>query len=219
MESTVLKIGVAHGSLQGLSPDFNGDYFPMLRQELAETGADLWLLGHTHLRYPDKDEGDADKIFYPSVPEPDGFDCRHRGYAWIIDAGIDKAITFRSVRTGQFQFQNLPLSVNSETDVTALKGSFSLMNRDKDLVKLKLSGRLPGSLIDELPAVVNELRQRVLHLEIDTTEIVRFIVQQDIDREFTEGSFPHQLLSRLSTSEADPLALQIAYEIVREARQ
>jgi hypothetical protein len=93
------------------------------------------------------------------------------------------------------------------------------MNRDKDLVKLKLSGRLPGSLIDELPAVVNELRQRVLHLEIDTTEIVRFIVQQDIDREFTEGSFPHQLLSRLSTGEADPLALQIAYEIVREARQ
>ncbi len=60
-------IGIAHGSLEGISPDFNGDYYPMRPAELMETGLDLWLLGHTHLRYPES-PGKKDRIFLPGVP-------------------------------------------------------------------------------------------------------------------------------------------------------
>ncbi len=47
----VLKIGIAHGSLDGVSPDFNGSYYPMTRQELQDAGVNVRLLGHTHIRW------------------------------------------------------------------------------------------------------------------------------------------------------------------------
>jgi len=41
-------IGVAHGSLEGFSPDFTESYYPMKTAELLALGLEVWLLGHTH---------------------------------------------------------------------------------------------------------------------------------------------------------------------------
>ena len=55
-------IGVAHGSLEGLSLDKEGEYYPMRLQELADTGVRPWLVGHTHLPFP-KEPGPGDAVF------------------------------------------------------------------------------------------------------------------------------------------------------------
>ena len=47
-------VGVAHGSLAGVSPDLDQSYYPMREAELVGAGLDLWVLGHTHLRYPER---------------------------------------------------------------------------------------------------------------------------------------------------------------------
>ena len=56
-DSDKVRVGIAHGSLAGLSPDFDGDYFPMTSEELKRSGVHVWLLGHTHIRYPDREQG------------------------------------------------------------------------------------------------------------------------------------------------------------------
>jgi hypothetical protein len=43
------------------------------------------------------------------------------------------------------------------------------------------------------------------------------VTQEEIDREFTEGSFPHRLLSQLANQSDAPEALQIAYELLGSA--
>jgi len=85
-------IGIAHGSLEGFSPDFDKTYYPMTVDDLAGCGLDLWFLGHTHIQYP-VTPGTMDNIFYAGSPEPDGFGCGNEGKAWIIeiDAGEKKA--------------------------------------------------------------------------------------------------------------------------------
>jgi DNA repair exonuclease SbcCD nuclease subunit len=213
-----LHIGVAHGSLEGISPDFGGDYYPMSMDELRTSGVDLWLMGHTHLRHPDREEGSESRIFFPSTPEPDGFDCRHPGYAWLIELKGGGAVHYQSLQTGQYQFVTVDRGLSSEEEVESLKSYFHGLDRKKHLVKLKLKGRLRGDSFNEREGLVRELSQSVLHLESDLSELLKDITEEEIDREFTEGSFPHRLLKTLDQEGKSPLALQMAYDLVQEAK-
>lgn len=214
-----LKIGVAHGSLAGLSPDFNGDYYPMQQSELNQMNVDAWLLGHTHIRFPDRNEGCDERVFYPSTPEPDGFDCSHAGHALVIDIHEDRTCEYRSVRTGRFRFHVLhKTGVDSEHKLNQLKKEFEELPKGEHLVKLKLQGRLDSEALEQLKTLESELRRLVSYFEFNSEEVLRAVRQKDLDAEFTEGSFPHQLLSELAHDESDQFALQLAYDLVREAR-
>ena len=214
-----LKIGVAHGSLAGLSPDFNGDYYPMQQSELTQMDVDMWLLGHTHIRFPDRSEGRDDRVFYPSTPEPDGFDCGHAGHALVIDIHEDRTCEYRSVRTGRFRFHVMhKTGIDSELTLAQLKKEFEELPECEHLVKLKLRGRLDGEALEQLKTLESELGELVSYLEFNADEVLRMVRQEDLDAEFTEGSFPHQLLSELAHDESDQFALQMAYDLVREAR-
>ena len=214
-----LKIGVAHGSLAGLSPDFNGDYYPMQQPELAKMDVDVWLLGHTHIRFPDRDEGSDARVFYPSTPEPDGFDCGHAGHALVIDIDEDRTCEYRSVRTGRFRFHVMhKTGIDSESKLIQLKKEFEELPEGEHLVKLKLTGRLDSEALEQLKTLESEINQVVSYLEFNADEVLRAVRQEDLDSEFTEGSFPHQLLSELAKTESDQFALQLAYDLVREAR-
>ena len=214
-----LTVGIAHGSVQGLSPDFNQDYYPMSKTELQTAGVDLWLMGHTHIRHPDEEEGTQSRIFFPSTPEPDGFDCRHPGYAWSIEIADDKSIHYHSIQTGSYRFFDLKRQVKNEADIKRIKTEFHEMNAEKHLVKLRLKGRVRNELYDERKSLLDELEKSVLYLSSDTSELFREITQRDIDQEFTSGSFPHRLLTALAKEHQDPLLLQTAYDLIQEARR
>jgi DNA repair protein SbcD/Mre11 len=211
-------VGLAHGSLESLSPDFNQDYYPMTKGEINQLKLDLWLLGHTHVRFPDEEQGTEARIFIPATPEPDGFDCHHSGYAWIIELLGEDQIRYLSIQTGKNKFHHIDFTLKNEIDLNELKTQFSRLNREQDLVKLKLKGRVKGEIFEERGALIDYLKQRVLHLETDSAELLREITMQDIDNEFTADSFPHTLLRSLAQNQQNPYSLQKAYELIQEAR-
>lgn len=214
----VRRVGIAHGSLEGLSPDFGGDYFPMTKGELESTGLDLWLLGHTHARFPDRDRFEGERVLFPATPEPDGFDCRHAGHAWIIELDSDGAVRGESVRTGAHRFRTVVKTITSEADLEAVKAEFGTFSANEDLAKLILSGRLPGDLFEGRGEWLGAMEKSVLYLESDLSGLHREIRASDIGREFTIGSFPHRLLGGLAESGDDADALQLAWDLVKEAR-
>ena len=211
-------VGIAHGSLQGLSPDFNRDYYPMSKEELLKSDLDLWLMGHTHIRYPAEDTGTKARIFFPATPEPDGFDCKHPGYAWLIEADENNEVRYQAIQTGTYQFLTLEMKLSNEEDIEALRSRFQELDNERHLVKLKLEGRIAGDLYDQKGDLLAELKDRVLHLEEDLSQLYREITTEDIDREFTEGSFPHTLLTTLSQTQRNPLSLQIAYDFIQRSK-
>ena len=215
-----LRIGIAHGSLEGISPDFEDRYFPMQRRELLDAGVDLWLLGHTHIRVPDCESGSDEELFYPSVPEPDGFRCDHSGFAWILEAEPGGELTYRSVDTGRFRFRHSEVAINSIQDVEAMMDSWlGEFDSDRDLVKVRLRGCLEAEALEALETVLKKLPGHVLNLrDLDRSDLLKAIQQEDIDREFTEHSFPHRLLSALVEDESDRLALQLARELIEEVQ-
>ena len=218
LEDGVRRVGVAHGSLEGLSPDFDSAYFPMTRAELEAAGMDVWLLGHTHVRHPDRDHFDGEQILYSGTPEPDGFDCRHGGHAWILEISETGAVSGESVSTGKFRFRAVAASVSSEDDIVTLGTQFSGFHAERDLVKLQISGRVPGETYEARGELLTPLRKQVLYLEDDLSALLREIRLADIERDFAEGSFPSRLLMELAGKDGDPEALQIAWELVKEAQ-
>jgi exonuclease SbcD len=215
--STKFHIGLAHGSFEGLTPDTEGEYFPMTREDLLPCNLDLWLMGHIHIQFPLK-PGSNDRIFYPATPEPDGFDCRHEGKAWILEIDDDKAITSISLSTGSQRFHHETLRVEKIADMDQLISRIPESAAASMLLKLQLTGSLPKAEHELVGATLDRLKARFLHFQADASALTVELAPADIDREFMRDSFPHGLLTALAKQPEDREALQSAYELLRELK-
>jgi DNA repair exonuclease SbcCD nuclease subunit len=212
-----VAIGVAHGSIEGISPDFDGDYYPMRRQDLAGTGVPLWLVGHTHVRFPQA-PGPADTLFIPGTPEPDGFDCAHGGGAWLLSLDGDGRVRAEAVRTGTLGFSDVEAAVATAADLQALERRLGGTGAAALLLRLRLVGRVPRDVREEVSRMRGRLADKLLHLDLRLDGLREEITRETIDAEFAEGSFPHALLCRLR-EEDDLEALEAAHALLGEARR
>lgn len=211
-----LRIGIAHGSLEGFSPDFDKRYYPMSLSELRESGIDLWLLGHTHLQWPARpDTGDT--IFYAGTPEPDGFDCSHEGTAWILTIDDNKKIIPESIQTGTYRFIEESALLNSVADIEKIRKRFNSVDMGRTLLKIKLNGRLSRNDIETLRELGMQLEKEFFYCNWNDSGITEEITEELIKKEFTEGSFPSKLLNELLRQDS-PEALHMAYELIQEVR-
>ncbi len=212
-----VAVGVAHGSIEGISPDFEGDYYPMRRADLAAAGVRLWLVGHTHVRFPQA-PGPADTLFIPGTPEPDGFDCAHGGGAWMLAVEGEGPVRAQAVRTGSLRFADREAAIGAAAVLEASGRKVGGAGADTFLGRARLSGRVPRALLEEVTRVRERLAAKLLHLDLRLDGLREEITAEAIDAEFAEGSFPHALLSRLRAA-GDLEALEAAHALLGEARR
>jgi DNA repair exonuclease SbcCD nuclease subunit len=212
-----LHVGVAHGSIEGVSPDFDQRYFPMSIHELEQSGTDLWLMGHTHITWPEQPDK-RDMIFNPGTPEPDGFSCNHEGRAFMHSVGEGKDITTEIISTGTYRFVQKSEQVSSTKDVQDLVEQFSEDSWQQAVVELEVSGKLEEEAFEAWQESRSQIRDSVLELRLDDTDVRRRVTSEQIQKEFSEGSFPEQLLSSFSEDEEEE-ELQMAYELIKEVQQ
>jgi exonuclease SbcD len=211
-----LAIGVAHGSLEGVSPDAQGEYYPMRRAELESYGLDLWVLGHAHRPPADSD----DSLFIPGAPEPDGFDCEGAGSALLLQVQGGRVLAER-LDTGTYRFRRETLEVAGEEPEAGRPSEafarFFTPGHEHTLLRLALRGSLDAEARQRVRAQVERLQQAVAWLEIDDAELRERITAEKVEAEFARGSFSWLLLRRLlETGETE--ALEQAYELIREVR-
>ncbi|QTL97617.1 DNA repair exonuclease [Iocasia frigidifontis] len=217
------QLGIAHGALNGLSPDMSDRYFNMSEEELLELPVDLWLLGHTHIPYPANRELNNRRIFNAGTAEPDGLDCSHNGTAWLIEISREQEgsteVSATLLETGFYRFKDLSYTIEVRADLLRIKEELLSDNPEQSLLRLKLSGRVDEDLYNNKEAVYQELRDRLAYLEIDDSSLKLRITEEVIDREFSRSSFPYLVLKELAASKEDEDALQLAYELIKEVRE
>jgi DNA repair protein SbcD/Mre11 len=209
-------IGIAHGSLEGFSPDMDGRYYPMTPEELLAAGVNLWLLGHTHVPFPTAPTS-SDRIFCAGTPEPDGLDCKHEGGVWILDLDETHAVAARMVRTGAYRFRETEERIADAGDLERILSTYSDEESRRTVLRLRLEGRVSRETLAGIGPWATRLAQRVLHLDLRGDEVRERLTPELIDAEYPSGSFPHSLLTRLAT-DADLEGLEIAHELLRETR-
>lgn len=206
-------IGIAHGALEGLSPDLVGNYYHMDKQELEDIPVDLWLLGHTHVSYPEEDKVIGCKVFNAGTHEPDGLDCRNQGSAWNIKVDQDKKVVGERVVTGLYRFYDKVFEITRDEELEEIR-SWSLDgDGKKKIIRLSLRGRVSGNLYGELNLFYRDLEKGLFHLIVDDSKLRTRINEETIKREFTQGSFPYMFLNGLMDKDD---ALQIAYDLIKE---
>lgn len=210
-------LGIAHGALEGLSPDLNQEYFAMTVRELESLPPDLWLLGHTHLPYPPQVEVRDKPIFNAGTPEPDGMDCSHGGCAWIIEIDEQKTICGRRIDTGYYRFIDTQALVQDETGFQSLLEQYQGPLGARTILRIQLQGLIDPRLFSRKEEIYRDLAERLAYLRVEDDNLRVRITKELIDQEFTRGSFPYEFLNQF-IQDGDEEALQIAYEIVREVK-
>src|SRR4030066_309854 len=214
-ENDSIKIVRARGSLEGVSPDFDKTYYPMTRKELESSGLDLWLLGHTHLPWPENPDKNS-RILIPGTPEPDGFDCTHQGSAFIIDLESSSEMKVQKVSTGKYRFSINQVLLYDDNDINTMKRKYTGDEFSNVMLRLILKGRLRKEELDRVVEAIDLINNNVLLLQTVKDELQESITSDLINRKFTENSFPHQLLSSLleEKEEISLKSLQKAYDLI-----
>ena len=212
-----LAVGVAHGSVEGYSPDFQGEYYPMSLAELRDAGVRLWLLGHTHLPFT-ASPAPGCLLLCAGTPEPDGFDCRHGGSVTLVTIEGEGEPEVELIPTGAYRFRDETLELTPGVDAAALVRRYGSPDAKRTLLRLELEGSLSREERAALGELRKELERSLLFCDWRDALLRDRIERSDIDDEYPAGSFPHQLLTTLADS-GDAEALQTAYELLEESRR
>lgn len=211
-----IGLGVAHGSVKGVSPDFEDRYFPMEERELAELNLHHWCLGHTHVTYPGGLTSES-PFTYCGTPEADGFDCKHSGFARIILLDDQDNLESRCVDTGRFKFNELCKEIINLDDLLELEREFAGKG-ENILLKLSLNGTLPRDEYNARWEIIDRIRESLFYMELDESSLSVEITFDTIAEEFARESFPFLLLSRLA-EKGETEALQVAYQMIKKVKK
>ncbi len=215
IDDNYVNIGIAHGALEGLSPDLDKNYYNMSIKELNNIPMDLWLLGHTHITYPFKSPITNEKIFNPGTPEPDGLDCKHNGQAWIIIVDDNKKTNAKLIQTGTYKFKDKVYTIEDRDDLDKILEELIKDEPENTIARITLEGSVDEDVFQYRQEIYGLIEKNIIYLIVEDSDFKMKITTEKIHREFSDGSFPQELLLSLSDDED---TLQLAYELIMEVR-
>ena len=220
----VINVGIAHGAIQGITPDINQEYFKMTESELLDIPMDVWLIGHTHIPYPDCLREDADtvgyKIFNAGTHEQTDLHNNTEGNGFIISidkAGTEAKVMARKFVSGRICFRDLSIKVKPDSDTSladAVKNATAQL-KDDTVVRLKICGSAKQAEYREREKIYKDILGRFLTYEKEDNELGEEITTDKIRSEFAQTSFAAKFLEALMD---DPAEAQMAYHLLQECR-
>lgn len=197
-----LEVFLGHGSLDGVSCDVQGNYYPMTHAELSILNCDIAILGHCHNPYTGHLTAGR-RVYYPGTHEPDRFGCNHGGHALLLNVEKrDGQVSIRKeefVKTGKYRFVMKEFDINSagclERIVRDLKVQADIS--PNSLLKLVLNGSLPASDMPGIRAMMEQLEALVPYVECDMSQVNPTLGRDDVQETFPTGSLSHQTMMEL----------------------
>lgn len=156
---TDIRVLVAHGALDALSPDASNPALietKAAEAALASNSIQFLALGDRHSR---TSFGDSGRIWYAGTPEPTAFDEVDPGHVLVVDC--DRArCDVKSVPLATWRFVEHTMRVSNDVDVAAISGFLhALPHKNRTVVKLVLVGTVSLSVHARLLEVVENARE------------------------------------------------------------
>lgn len=217
-----INIGMAHGAIEGVTPDMQKEYFLMTEPELQAIPMDVWLVGHTHIPYPgglsEDEEIGGYRIFNAGTHAQTDLHNNTRGYGFIIsvDKQGDKAqVSAKKYQSGTIFFYDIAVRVSS-----AEGDSLEALLQEKldpleaeSVVRLTVTGSVPSEEYSRRQELYKKYCDRFLSWELQDDELHEEITLDRVREEFAESSFAAKLMEAL---QGDQTELQMAYELLQE---
>lgn len=221
-KSGQINVGMAHGAIEGVTPDMQKEYFLMTEPELQAIPMDVWLVGHTHIPYPgglsEDEEIGGYRIFNAGTHAQTDLHNNTRGYGFIIsvDKQGDKAqVSAKQYQSGTIFFYDIAVRVSS-----AEGDSLEALLQEKldpleaeSVVRLTVTGSVVSEEYSRRRELYKKYCDRFLSWELQDDELHEEITLDRVREEFAESSFAAKLMEAL---QGDQTELQMAYELLQE---
>lgn len=222
LKSGQINVGMAHGAIEGVTPDMQKEYFLMTEPELQAIPMDVWLVGHTHIPYPgglsEDEEIGGYRIFNAGTHAQTDLHNNTRGYGFIIsvDKQGDKAqVSAKKYQSGTIFFYDIAVRVSS-----AEGDSLEALLQEKldpleaeSVVRLTVAGSVFSEEYSRRRELYKKYCDRFLSWELQDDELHEEITLDRVREEFAESSFVAKLMEAL---QGDQTELQMAYELLQE---
>lgn len=165
----LLRIGLAHGSVQGLLYEGIDSANPIAADRCETARLDWLALGDWHGA-----KQVNERMAYSGTPEPDRFPNNEPGYALLVDIAAPGALPqVQRLRVAQYRWQRLTVTLHFAADVDALVAQLATLG-DTDVVQLHVQGELDWALHEcVLQAIAAaEARVRYLHADVQALRLV-----------------------------------------------
>lgn len=158
----LLRIGIAHGSVQGILAEDIDSANPIAPDRAARARLDYLALGDWH----GTKAIDA-RTWYAGTPEPDRFRANEAGNALLVDIAAPGATPqLRSVPVGQYRWQQLDMALQVDSDLDLLLDQLAALT-PQHVLDLRLLGQLDLAARQRLQAGLGQAEARVRHLQTD----------------------------------------------------
>ncbi|GHC93443.1 metallophosphatase [Pseudorhodoferax aquiterrae] len=158
----LLRIGIAHGSVQGILAEGIDSANPIAPDRAARARLDYLALGDWH-----GTKGVDARTWYAGTPEADRFRANDAGNALLVDIAAPGAMPqVRSVPVGQFRWQQIDAALQVDSDLDLLLDQLAALT-PQHVVDLRLRGQLDLTARQRLQAGLGQAEARLRHLQTD----------------------------------------------------
>ena len=204
----LLRIGLAHGSVQGLLSEDIDSANPIAPERAASARLDYLALGDWH----GCKRIDA-RTWYAGTPEPDRFKDNGSGQALLVEIdapGAEPRVT--QLQVGRFRWQAIAGVLQVATDVDALEARLEGLDAH-DVVDLRVQGRIDLAGLQRLQATIGRAEARARHLQADLSALRLEPTDEDIAGLRADG-YLGEVMQELREAQAgaDPAQARIAQD-------
>jgi hypothetical protein len=204
----LLRLGLAHGSVQGLLAEGMGETNPIAPDRAQRARLDYLALGDWHgTRRIDA------RTWYAGTPEPDRFRDNDAGQVLEVrldGPGAEPVVT--PWASGTFRWQAWTQRLDGPSDVDLLADRLAGLTAS-DVVELDLSGQLDLAARERVERLVGEAAARCRHLAADLDALVLIPSDEDLASLAADG-YVGELLAELraQAGAVDPAEAQRAQD-------
>jgi len=161
-----VRIGVAHGSVQGVLAEDIDSANPIGAQRAERAKLDYLALGDWHgCKQID------DRTWYSGTPEPDRFKGNEPGYALLVEidaAGAAPRVT--RLETGQFNWQAWEQTVAVASDVDEFIARLANVGAS-DVLSIRVAGQIDLACLQRIRAALSQAEAKVRSVQTDLTAL------------------------------------------------
>lgn len=204
-------VGIAHGAIEGLSYDKNQAYYYMTKKELHDCGMDAWLIGHTHIPYPETGEGiQSENIFNAGTPQQTDIADNATGEVFIIEIKDDRQVELHRKKTGVISFvrKNIDLQHGESMEKTL---EFKDLDPAETSLRVILTGTAQEADYNDRNSIYDKLRRDYIKVEVIDDGLRKEITADMINRETSEGTVMNRLLNMYAD---DQEMLNLTYDLM-----
>lgn len=204
----LLRIGLAHGSVQGLLSEDIDSANPIAPERAASARLDYLALGDWH----GCKRIDA-RTWYAGTPEPDRFKDNGSGQALLVEIdapGAEPRVT--QLQVGRFRWQAIAGVLQVASDADALEAQLEELDAH-DVVDLRVQGRIDLAGLQRLQAAIGRAEARARHLQADLSALRLEPTDEDIAGLRADG-YLGEVMQELREAQAgaDPAQARIAQD-------